>query len=166
MPSMDQLKALAKYLPIVIMMSVAGCGGEERVSVYPVQGSVTVSGKPASGVALQFHPKSNQHQIFPRTVTAEDGSFRMTTYKRNDGIPAGDYVVTASWRQVDTSEEMETHPDELSLADELLDETVTDPATTPLRVTVTDGPNVLPPFEITEAEANTGKKKRKRKRSL
>ena len=158
-------KAFYQYLWIGFLAANIGCGGEARLVVHPVQGSVTVMGKPTGGVALQFHPVGSDVRVFPRTVTAEDGSFQLSTYQPNDGVPEGDYLVTASWRQVDASADMEMHPDEVSLVEERLATVVTDPATTPLKVTVSAGRNVLPPFEINMAEKGGGKRKGKHRRS-
>lgn len=162
---MDRLPTSIRYLLIGLISAFAGCVGEARVDVHPVQGSVNVMGKPTGGVALQFHPANAAHQIFPRAVTAADGTFHLSTYEPNDGIPEGDYVVTASWRLVDSTDDMEMHPDELSLAEESLDAAVTDPETSPLRVTIVSGSNSLPPFEINLASTDKNRPKRKRRRS-
>lgn len=142
-----------------------GCGNsEERVDVYPVRGSVLVGGKPTAGVQLRFHPADATDQIFPRAATDDSGSFQLGTYESQDGIPAGEYAVTASWKQIDAGgEDIEMHPDEMADAEEKLDVAVTDPMTTPLKVTIGESDNQLEPFNIAMAVNDTGKRKRKRR---
>jgi|GEM_PF-405632 len=153
------------WFTILATVCFAGCGSsEERVDVHPVRGSVLVGGPPTAGVKLQFHPTDATDQIFPRATTDALGEFQLSTYKPEDGIPAGEYVVTASWKQIDAGgEDIEMHPDEMADAEEKLDVAVTDPVTTPLKVTVAENENQLEPFNIAVAKNDTGKRKRKRK---
>ncbi len=151
----------AGVLVSLSMVLVLGCGdSESQIPVYPVRGSVSVAGRAVGGVHLQFHPVNSEHQIFPRAVTDQDGKFELSTYAENDGIPAGDYVVTASWKQLEPTEDAESHPDELTSAEELLDAVFTDPERSGLSVTVVAGRNDLTPFVIGLAT----KKHRRRKR--
>lgn len=149
---------------VLAVVFATGCGNSEpRVDVFPVSGSVIVAGQPSAGVKLQFHPSDATNQIFPRATTDESGAFQLGTYEPTDGVPPGDYVVTASWKQFDAGgEDVELHPDELSDVEEKLDLAVTDPATSPLKVTIVAGDNALEPFSISLAPADTGKKRKRR----
>jgi hypothetical protein len=81
--------------------ALVGCGksGPERVPVFPVEGTVTLEGKPMPGAIIVLHPKSGARSDVPapRAQIKSDGSFRFTTYDADDGAPPGDYVATIAW---------------------------------------------------------------------
>ena len=163
----DQARLRLRRPPIVgglVVLSFAlslGCGdSESRTPVYPVRGTVSVAGRAVAGVHLQFHPVNAEHQIFPRAVTDANGAFELSTYGVNDGVPPGDYVVTASWKQMDGSGDAESHPDEMTSAEGLLDAAFTDPERAELRITVVAGENDLAPFTVGIANKKSGKGKR------
>jgi|SRR5215831_15610996 len=77
------------------------CGKGSRRAVYPVHGYVfDANNKPASGALVVFHPLEGDagDRDKPRAFVAEDGSFALTTYEKEDGAPEGEYVVTIEWR--------------------------------------------------------------------
>src|ERR1700722_11735975 len=88
------------WLPAVSLIGVAGligCGSQPpRLSTYPVHGQVTCAGKPAVGVHVFLRRADGasvpEMPMNPRARTGPDGQFTMTTYDKNDGAPAGDYV--------------------------------------------------------------------------
>ena len=87
---------------LVIAISLAGCGGaKNRVAVYPVTGSVRHAGVPATGAKVVFYAmdRPNPKIPFPTGVVQEDGSFRLTSYKENDGAPVGAYKVSIVWME-------------------------------------------------------------------
>jgi hypothetical protein len=65
-------------------------------SLNPVHGKVLYQNQPIAGVVLTFHPKgpTDIQTIFPVGLTNEDGTFTLTTGKK-EGAPAGEYTVTA-----------------------------------------------------------------------
>jgi len=69
--------------------------------VFPVHGSILVDGKPAKGAVVMFHPlpleSGRFKMIRSRGTVGEDGGFRLTTYKIDDGAPEGEYAVTVYW---------------------------------------------------------------------
>jgi len=147
-----------------LAFTVDGCGWTEnnRFAVHPVSGSVSVDGMMESGVRLAFHPQDEElisSHIFPRATTNASGSFRLSTYAVDDGVPAGEYLVTASWCPTDSSDPEDTHPDDGPAAKERLAEEFTDPETTPLRVKIHAGSNQIGPLEIRlrRAEKKKGK---------
>lgn len=71
-----------------------------EVDVIPVTGQLSVQGTPAHGAYLTFHPRgdvgmSKGNVPFARVLP--DGTFQVTTYDTNDGIPQGRYAVTLYW---------------------------------------------------------------------
>ncbi|MFO0928586.1 MAG: hypothetical protein U0736_16450 [Gemmataceae bacterium] len=102
---------------------------------------MTVSGQPAGHVRVALHPLGNgaAHGLRPVATTQADGSFRLTTYVAGDGAPPGEYAVTLIW------------PDEslpidecVELVHDRLKGRYSDPATTPLRITIRPEPTFVP----------------------
>lgn len=67
----------------------AGCG---RPRPVPVKGTVTLDGKPLSGATVAFSPLDPAGHA-ATGATADDGSFRLTTYEPGDGALPGEYKV-------------------------------------------------------------------------
>jgi hypothetical protein len=81
---------------IIAVAVVAGCG-KESFDVAPVHGVVSVDGKPLFQGKVMFAPmaKGEQNPGKPGWGDiASDGSFRLTTFKKNDGAVVGDHWVT------------------------------------------------------------------------
>lgn len=86
--------AIFAYLSCVCL---AGCGSRDKLKLYPVAGTLLVSGEPAANAKIAFHPLSPGAAALPVATTAPDGTFRLTTYAAGDGAPAGEYAVTVVW---------------------------------------------------------------------
>jgi hypothetical protein len=90
------------FLPltlIVVITAALGCGsdapkGPEKLSTTPVDGVVTLNGKPAAEVSVSLH--HSEGKVAPRGISDKDGKFSIATYGKNDGAPAGKYKVTAA----------------------------------------------------------------------
>jgi len=90
------------FLPltlIVVITAVFGCGsdapkGPEKLSTTPVDGVVTLNGKPAAEVSVSLH--HSEGKVAPRGISDKDGKFSIATYGKDDGAPAGKYKVTAA----------------------------------------------------------------------
>ena len=133
---------------LLLTLSV-GCGGETdpRLSVktYPLRGKLFVGGKPAAGVAISFLPKEciagavttpPLHLIGAQTD--EYGDFEAMTNGVLNGVPAGNYIVSLSWRdpQVKVDREGDVRGKQLAPAKYL------DPRTSDIQVDVPE--NDLP----------------------
>src|SRR5262245_42477737 len=131
--------AAALALPILCGSSCAKNDG--RRPVYPVRGQVLVSDKPAEKAFVVFHPAGAQdpQALRPYGHARADGSFKLTTYAADDGAPAGEYLVTVVWLAPGGGEDP---PD-------LLKGRYRDPAASPFKVTVQQGPTELTPFKLT-----------------
>ena len=90
------------FLPltlIVVITAALGCGsdvpkGPEKISTTPVDGVVTLNGKPAAEVSISLH--HSEGKVAPRGISDKDGKFSIATYGKDDGAPAGKYKVTAA----------------------------------------------------------------------
>jgi hypothetical protein len=74
-----------------IFILVAGCA---RAPV-PVQGTLTVDGKPLANANVMFVPDDPEGKTATGTTDAS-GAFRLTTFKLNDGAMRGSYKVTVT----------------------------------------------------------------------
>ena len=87
---------LFSLILLAVGLSTLGCDG--RPSRVPVSGQVTIDGKPLEFGTIAFYPSAGGR---PGGATlAEDGSYSITMYETNDGLPPGEYSVTvaaANW---------------------------------------------------------------------
>jgi hypothetical protein len=125
-----------------------GCGRQPfpGPTPQPVQGKVTYRGRPAGGFRVTFHPLDDLGRVkfAPASVTDADGAFRLRSYDPDDGAPAGKYAVTFSWpRHVNALDE----PDPAPEVDQLQGK-YDDPENSPFIVTVQQGENILPAFDL------------------
>jgi hypothetical protein len=88
---------LFRSLVASLFLLGAGCSGEKPV--YPVAGKVLFEGRPAVGAVVKFYSAEAADPKFlaPQAVVGDDGTFRLTTYKAEDGAPAGKYAVSVFW---------------------------------------------------------------------
>src|SRR5260370_23138369 len=84
-------RILADGLVGCLVLALAGCGGPE-----PVQGKVTMNGKPAAGATVVFIPEGGGPEAGAQTD--EEGNFRLTGTK-TEGITPGVYRVTVSKKE-------------------------------------------------------------------
>jgi hypothetical protein len=78
---------LGSFLSAVIL-TAAGCGGDKTVKV---EGLVTLDGKPLPGATVSFMPVGEGRAA--TGLTDADGSFRLGTFRADDGALAGEYKV-------------------------------------------------------------------------
>ena len=85
---------------------VGGCGGKGHRPVVPVRGEVFVKAKgkrePAKGARILFHIQNDDGEplpLVPGGTVQDDGSFQVSTYAANDGLPVGEYKVTITWQK-------------------------------------------------------------------
>ena len=133
-----------------LSMGLVGCGGgadDGRVKVYPAQGKVTVSGRPADGAKVTFYsvnPDADGKKVPPPTGTADsNGVFQLGTYKSADGAPPGDYKVTVVWLEPPPANAQGI----FDLKDRLQGR-YSSREKTPLKAQIPDGGGEIPPFEL------------------
>jgi hypothetical protein len=72
--------------------------GTHRVvrPAQPVHGQVRFEGRPVADARVYLHPEDAKATgtVRPEGQTAANGTFILTTHTRNDGAPAGRYIVT------------------------------------------------------------------------
>lgn len=124
---------------------LASCAGNGRKPVYTVKGKVIYRGKPAQGATIVLHPTGDQEMNALKSfgTTGPDGTFQVTTYRADDGVPEGEYVVTIIW----TTPPASNNPD-LGEGPDRLNNRYADPKTSTWRVTVEKKPLELEAFKI------------------
>jgi hypothetical protein len=141
------LVAVVDLLFSALVLAGAGCGGKARKPVFPVKGQVLVNNKPAAHAVVIFHPLE-ESEPRPTAATAEteaDGTFKLSTYTAGDGAHAGSYVVSVTWpeRTGASGGDADAAPDRLGGR-------YANPKTSKLQAQVREGPNDLPPFQLTK----------------
>jgi hypothetical protein len=98
------LRPSSLFLRIVCLALAApllGCG-EGQKPVFPATGKVMFQGKPTPKAVVWLHPENSDGspgEVRPRGVVNDDGSFSLSTYKTDDGAPAGRYRAVVFWYQ-------------------------------------------------------------------
>ena len=80
-----------KHIGLALLVScVAGCGGDDGPKVYSVTGKVTIDGKAAPNLRVQFVGETDG-----TGTTGDDGSFTVTsgTADGKEGLAPGTYKV-------------------------------------------------------------------------
>ena len=85
-----------------LALAPPGCGKKEeaeRLPLYPVEGKVYFATRPAANAHVWLHPVEKGDLICPRPhgLVQQDGSFKLSTYDKEDGAPAGAYRATITW---------------------------------------------------------------------
>lgn len=145
------MKKQLLYLAVtVFLFGITGCKEETKLlgpPPTPVHGKVTYRGQPAVGFRVMFYPAKEleRARFAPSTVTDENGEYKLRSYRQGDGAPPGEYVVTFTWPK-----HLHTIEDDGGGAPEVdqLNGRYANPRKSTFRVTVTEGENELPPFEL------------------
>ena len=164
-----------------LLFALVGCGGGDvdlgyRLPVHPTSGKLTWKGAPVKGALVRFHPVDPQAFRTPAgerlaepsltTETDADGQFIMSSYIADDGVPAGDYVVTvapSALEAIKPSDETvapaET-PEDVAPAKARksaapsFSKIYRDAATSPLKANVKEGADNKFSFDLDAADAN------------
>ncbi len=129
---------------------VVGCGKTDdgRVPTYPTSGRVTVNGQPAVGAKITLFGASDEllgpKMPAPYAIVGDDGDFSLTSFKPNDGAPAGEFNVAIIWHE----EIPEGVDSEMYEPKDRLNGQYSDPEKSGLSATVPAQVNELPPFEL------------------
>jgi hypothetical protein len=78
--------------------------------------------------------------IKPTGEVREDGTFSLTTYKADDGAPAGEYVVTVIWLEKPSGPRL---GENRGLAKDRLEGRYSDPANPKLKATVSESSGTI-----------------------
>ncbi len=139
---------MARWVLLVSLIassaSLSGCDRDKLVT-YPVRGKLLFDGKPVAYATIAFHPlEPNEGKpIRPVATVDADGSFTLSTYGKNDGAPAGEYIVTVEWRRAEKTQGGDYQPGPNRLPARYGKQ-----ETSHLRAMVEPGPNDLPIFHL------------------
>lgn len=127
---------------LALALTVGCSSGESRRPTNPATGSLKLNGKATPGATLVFHPATawGKDEPKPRATVRPDGTFEVTTYEGTDGAPEGNYTVTVEWyvpNKPDDGNVTNRAPAKYGKAQ-----------SSPLKATISKGPNTLPPFEL------------------
>lgn len=86
---------------LVLLILVAGCRGDRGPALVPVQGRVTLDGKPLALKSVRFIPEQGTPGAGGEATTKEDGTYalyvvRPGSLKPEYGILPGSYVVVVT----------------------------------------------------------------------
>lgn len=132
-----------------LLLATLGCGGSDRVRVYPVSGTVTLDGQPMKGGgSIAFFPTGKQVGKTPGGEIDDSGNYVLNTYGEADGAMAGPFRVVIS--QV-TANEPEPTPDgtpppqqsNALPAKDFIPLIYSDAQNSPLTATVDESPNEI-----------------------
>jgi hypothetical protein len=126
---------------LLILLAVGGCG----TPLYPVRGTVTFEdGTPvSSGGMVIFEKEEGNRIVMARGAIQANGSYQLSTYKPEDGAPAGKYRVRLIPPEPDV--------DGRKLPGPTFDRRYRDFKTSELEFEVKAGPNEYP-IRVTRAE--------------
>ncbi len=128
----------------IILPTFAACSPnkDDFPKCYPVKGKVLYNGKPMVSAVLTFqtlpYEDGKWEQRKPKAIVKVDGSFELSTYKLNDGAPAGEYAMTIRWSA-----------DAEGLGPDLLKGRYRDAKSPARKFTFSEGENQLETIEIT-----------------
>jgi len=127
-----------------------------NATIYQVEGTLFVEGKPAAGAQVIFHPVEEFNESTCRAIATvgPDGRFALRTLDNRHGAPAGKFAVTVDWnRPLKPGEDLS--PQETA---SLVPPRFQKPHTTPLRVSIRPKQSArdatavvqLPPLHVTQ----------------
>jgi hypothetical protein len=142
---MNSCRLPATISMLLLCTLTMSCGGDKRFKpTYPVRGQVFFEGKPAAGAAIRFQAVGVEEHPWtkPSAEVDDNGDFTVTTYRKDDGMPAGKYEVAIIWLPKGYVGPIEKG--------NKLPARYADPATSGLTVEVQNSENVLPSFHLTK----------------
>ena len=87
---------------------IVGCGPASipSLDVFPVTGRILINGKPPVRAEIRLQPSVPlndplKRSIEPYAIVQDDGTFRVGTYRGDDGAPLGEYALTMTWPEIE-----------------------------------------------------------------
>ena len=130
MPVRFPNRARAMICLAAIALTATGCGGQNDLSLVPVDGTVTYQKAPLEHGTVVFKPDQSTHGPQAVGQIQPDGSFQMKTGDRDGVVDGGKFVVTVHCRQKPTPEQAR---DMMFIAQSLIPEKYSKEDQTPLR---------------------------------
>ena len=81
---------------LVLACPYLGCSGHSRPKTIGVEGHVTLAGKPVTQGTVIFQPTGHTEASATHPASgqiAADGTYRMSTFEKGDGVVPGEYRV-------------------------------------------------------------------------
>ncbi len=99
-------------------LTLAGCEKQypNEKPVFPITGVVKIDGVPQEGIQVVFHDERGvdvKQPTFPTAFTDAQGNLIVSTYANGDGAPAGNYLLTFIWGQINPLSMSYGGPDKL-----------------------------------------------------
>ncbi|MFO0820678.1 MAG: carboxypeptidase-like regulatory domain-containing protein [Pirellulales bacterium] len=94
-----RIQSLLALLSVCVAAALVGCGPSgppepEKLPVVPAAGVVTYQGKPVADASVAFQHTGGK--VSATGKTDAEGKFKLSTYGKDDGAPAGGYRVTVA----------------------------------------------------------------------
>lgn len=130
------------------MAFVAGCGGSSsnQPKLVPVTGTVTLDGKPLSGVSVSLIPTGATRGTGASGYTNAAGRYEITASHGGRGSPVGEYRVVAAKLVMPDGSDFPINSNIVPIdspAKQILPLCYSHPQHTVLKATVQDGPNTI-----------------------
>ena len=95
---MNPRRFLTANTSVAVLLTLVGCSSDnstsQRPRVVPVSGRVIANGQPLAGAHVTFTNTQANRSAFAKTD--EEGKFRLTTFKPNDGAVPGKQQISVS----------------------------------------------------------------------
>lgn len=147
---------MPRFLILSALALLAGCGSaasdkwtEGRPKTFPAEGVVTYKGQAVEGATVNFGPTAPAGSAAYASTDAE-GKFVLSTFGEKDGAAAGDYTVTITKKQVETTPNPKdpNGPPLKSVEKSFLPARYSNPAASKLTASVKDGGENKFSFEL------------------
>lgn len=124
-------------LCLLSTLPLCGCGGQ-KYGMVPAVGHITYKGQPLKFGSVAFHPIKTVQQGVPHRMglgfIKTDGSYSLSTFKKDDGVMPGEYAVIVICREKPKASDPEDYS-----PPSIIPERYARSETTPLKITVPDG---------------------------
>lgn len=138
---------------MLVTMTLVGCWSSgpqmESRSTVATEGQVLLSGKPQAGIHVTLIPVDAKQDGKPRGITDAQGNFQLSTYRKDDGAPPGDYVITLTWPGAPDP----SVPEDSQIPPDRLRGKFADPKKSAIKAKVESAKTILPPIKITHNPA-------------
>ncbi len=91
-------RMIALPVACLLILVVVGCGGRDPnlPKLVPVEGTVTLDGKPLGGTSVTFIPTGTTRGNGAMGYTDAEGKYKLSDPRGGEGSPAGEYRVTCN----------------------------------------------------------------------
>jgi hypothetical protein len=147
---------MSRFLILSALALLAGCSStasdkwtENRPQTFPAEGVVTYNGQGVAGASVTF-AAVERTGVAAYAITDAEGKFSLNTFGDRDGAAAGDYTVTITKKEVETTPNPRdpNGPPLKSVEKSLIPARYASSGTSQLKATVKDGGENKFSFEL------------------